>query len=230
VDGNGTYSIPGFTEPVNCFTHLMGAGVFAVLTVFLLRRGRGNRRRVLLLSVFAFSCVLVLSVSGAYHLLAFGSTARDVMRRLDHAAIFTLIAGTFTPTHGILFTGRSRWLPLLLVWSAAIAGIVLSSIFLNEIPRWLALAVYLGLGWTGVFSAGMVCRRYGLVFIRPLMIGAVAYTVGALIEGFGWPSPIPGVIGPHELFHVAVLIGAAAHWRFVLQFAGGTESLSVNDS
>ncbi|HYW80978.1 MAG TPA: hemolysin III family protein, partial [Thermoguttaceae bacterium] len=80
MDGNDIYSIPGFTEPVNCFTHLAGAGLFAVLTVFLLRRGRGNRGRVFLLSVFAFSGVLVLSVSGVYHLLPFGSTARDVMR------------------------------------------------------------------------------------------------------------------------------------------------------
>ena len=222
--GNDIYSIPGFAEPANSFTHLLGAGVFAVLTVFLLQRGWGNRGRVL--SVFAFSCIFVLSMSGVYHLLSFGSTAREVLRRLDHAAIFTLIAGSFTPTHGILFTGRRRWMPLTLVWSAAIVGIVFSSIYLNEIPRWLALTVYLGLGWVGVFSAGMVWHRYGVLFIRPLMIGAVAYTVGAGIEGFGWPTLIPGVVGPHELFHVAVLVGAAAHWRFVLQFAGGKESIT----
>ena len=61
------------------------------------------------------------------------------------------------------------------------------------------------------------------------MIGAGAYTVGAGIEGIGWPTLIPGAVGPHEVFHVAVLIGAAAHWRFVLQFADGNESETVND-
>jgi channel protein (hemolysin III family) len=225
VNGNHSHSIPGFAEPANCFTHLAGAGVFAVLTVLLLRRGRGSRPRVVFLSVFALSCVFVLSMSGVYHLLSFGSTAREVLRRLDHAAIFTLIAGTFTPVHGILFTGWRRWLPLLLIWSAAVAGIVFSSIFINEIPPWLATTFYLGMGWVGVFSGVMVWRHYGLRFIRPLVIGGVAYTSGAVVDGVGWPTLIPGVVGPHELFHVAVLVGAAAHWRFVQQFAAGKESI-----
>ena len=105
-----------------------------------------------------------------------------------------------------------------------------SSIFINEIPPWLATTIYLGLGWAGVFSGVMVWRRYGLLFIRPLMSGGVAYTVGAVIDGVGWPTIIPHVVGPHELFHIAVLIGAAAHWRFVLQFADGKESENASDS
>ncbi len=226
MDGNGNYSIPGFAEPVNSFTHLLGAGVCAVLAVSLLRRGWSSRVRVACLGVFAFSCVFVLSMSGVYHLLPFGSTAREVLRRLDHAAIFTLIAGTFTPLHGILFDGWRRWIPLLLVWSAAIMGIVLSTVFFDRIPPWLATTVYLGLGWFGVFSAVMVWRRYGIEFIRPLLVGAVAYTAGALVDGLDWPTLMPGVVGAHELFHVAVLIGVAAHWRFVLQFAAGKDSVA----
>ena len=81
-----------------------------------------------------------------------------------------------------------------------------------------------------MFSGVMVWRRYGLLFVRPLISGGVAYTVGAVIDGVGWPTLIPHVIGPHELFHVAVLIGVASHWRFVLQFAGGKEPEAVNDS
>ena len=230
VNGNDSYSIPGFAEPANCFTHMAGAGVFAVLTVFLLRRGWGSRGRVVFLSVFAFSCIFVLSMSGVYHLLPFGSTAREVLRRLDLAAIFTLIAGTFTAAHGILFTGRGRWIPLLLVWSAAITGIVLAAIFAGATPPWLVITIYLAFGWAGAFSAIALWRRYGLSFIQPLMIGAVAYTVGAVVDGAGWPTLIPRVVGPHELFHVAVLIGVAAHWRFVLQFAAGKESEAFSDS
>ncbi len=121
-------------------------------------------------------------------------------------------------------------MPLLLVWSVAITGIVLSSIFINEIPPWLSTTVYLGLGWAGVFPVVMVWRRYGLLFIRPLVIGGVSYSVGAVVDGVGWPTLIPRVVGPHELFHVAVLIGVAAHWRFVLQFADGKASEVMNDS
>jgi channel protein (hemolysin III family) len=79
VEGNDSYSIPGFAEPVNSFTHLVGAGVFAVLSVFLLRRAWGSGERVVFVGVFAFSCVFVLSMSGVYHLLSFGSAAREVL-------------------------------------------------------------------------------------------------------------------------------------------------------
>ncbi len=69
----------------------------------------------------------------------------------------------------------------------------------------------------------MVWRCYGLALLRPLVTGAIAYTVGAVVDGVGWPTLVPRVIGPHELFHAAVLCGVAAHWRFVRQFAGGVE-------
>ena len=221
LNGNGIYSIPGFAEPVSCFTHLLGVIVFAVLTVFLLRRGWGNRGRVMMLGVFAFSCVFVLSMSTVYHLLPLGSTSREVLRRLDQAAIFTLIAASFTPAHGILFDGWRRWAPLLLIWTVAITGIVLSSIFDSRIPAWITTTVYLSMGWAGLISTIMAWSRYGGRFLRPLIVGGVAYTIGALVDLAGWPNLIPGVFGPHELFHIAVLVGISAHWRFVLQFADG---------
>lgn len=88
------YPIPGFSEPVSSLTHLGGAGVFGLLSIGLLRRGWGDTGRVVALAVFAFSCVLLLAVSGVYHLLAPGYAGWVVMRRLDRAAIFGLIAGT----------------------------------------------------------------------------------------------------------------------------------------
>ena len=92
-------SIVGFSDPVSSLTHLAGAVVFAVLSVVLLHRGRGDRGRMLSLCVFALSCVLMLSLSGVYHLLSPGTAGREVLKQLDHAAIFVLIAGSFTPVH-----------------------------------------------------------------------------------------------------------------------------------
>jgi len=215
------YPIPGFSEPVSCFSHLLGAGVFAVLYVFLLRRGRGHRARILSLSVFALSCILLLSLSGVYHLLSPGTAGRHVLQRLDHAAIFVLIAGTFTPVHGILFKGIGRWGMIILIWTAAITGITLKTIFFTGVSEWLSLTFYLGLGWIGALSGMVLYRRYGFAFIRPLVWGALAYTAGAVLEFMRQPILIPGVIGPHELFHAAVLTGAAFHWKFVYQFADG---------
>src|SRR5687767_13132626 len=100
-------SIPGFGDPVSSLTHLAAAVVFAILSGFLVARGRGDAGRAASLAVFAFSCVLLLSMSGVYHLLTPDTAARAVLMRLDHAAIFVLIAGSFTPIHVILL--RNRW-------------------------------------------------------------------------------------------------------------------------
>jgi channel protein (hemolysin III family) len=171
--------------------------------------------------VFAFSCVVLLSLSGVYHLLSPGTAGRDVLQRLDHAAIFVLIAGTFTPVHGILFKGIGRWGMIVLIWTAAITGVTLKTIFFKGVSEWLGLTFYLGLGWIGALSGVVLYRRYGFAFLKPLLWGALAYTVGAVLEFVRQPILIPGVIGPHELFHAAVLTGAACHWKFVYRFADG---------
>jgi channel protein (hemolysin III family) len=217
-----TNSIPGFSDPFSSLTHLLGAGVFACLTPSLLLKGRGDPRRLASLAVFAFSVVFLLAMSGTYHLLSPGTGGRAVLQRLDHSAIFVLIAGTFTPLHAILFHGAWRWTPLLVLWVVAAAGVTLKAAFFGDTPEWLGLLLYLGMGWLGVVSAAELWRRHGGRFLRPLALGGVAYTAGALLEFLRWPVAIAGVIGPHELFHVFVLIGAASHWRFVWTFANGT--------
>ena len=214
-------SIPGFSDPFSSLTHLAGAAVFAVLGAFLIARGRGDPRRVVSLAVFVFSCVLLLSMSGVYHLLTPGTPARGVLLRLDHAAIFVLIAGSFTPVHAILL--RERWHHYVLagIWSAAIAGLVLKTVYFDAMPAWLGLLMYLGLGWMGVVSAAAIARRFGVRFILPLVWGALAYTVGALADFLGWPVLVANVVGPHELFHLAVLAGISFHWAFISRIARG---------
>jgi channel protein (hemolysin III family) len=173
------------------------------------------------LAIYAFSCVFLFSMSGVYHMLEFGGTARAVLRRLDQGAIFLLIAGTFTPVHGILFRGVLRWGPLFLIWTLALTGIVFNSVLASDLPEWLVLSMYQSLGWVGAFSALVLWQRFGFSFIGPLLWGAVPYTVGAIMEFLEWFVLIPGVIGAHELFHVAVLLGAGCHWKFVTTFASG---------
>lgn len=221
MDNIPTYALPGFREPVSCFTHLFAAPVFAVLGYYLVRRGRGNVARMASLAVMAVSSVFLLSMSGVYHLLAPG-TGRDVMRLLDLAGVFALIAGTTTPVHTILFTGPARWAPLVLVWLAAAAGATLTTLYSESLATEVAIAIYLLLGWGGLFACVLLWRRYGLAFVEPLIAGGLAYTVGSIFfMGLNWPAPIPGVIGAHELWHVAVLVGLGFHWQFVFRFADG---------
>lgn len=215
------YHLPGFSEPFSAISHLLGALAFLVLGLMLLRRGRGDRARLVSLGIYAASCVLLMSMSGVYHMTVRGGAAHRVMERLDHDAIFVLIAGTFTPALGILFRGWLRWGQLVLIWAAAITGITLKTIFFDELVEWLGLSFYLTLGWFGAFSAALLARRHGLAFIRPLLWGGLAYSAGGIADFARWPTLVPRVIAGHEVFHIAVLVGAVLHWRFIWQFAGG---------
>jgi channel protein (hemolysin III family) len=217
-------SIPGFSDPFSSLTHLAGAVVFGILGISLTARGRGDAGRVFSLALFAFSCVLLLSLSGIYHLLQHETVARGVLMRLDHAAIFILIAGSFTPVHVILLHDRWHRHLLPLIWAAAIAGLTLKSVYFDAMPASLGLLMYLGLGWLGVISTVTLAHRYGLRFILPLVWGGLAYTVGAVADHFHWPVLLPGVVGPHEVFHLAVLAGIAFHWAFIRRIASGANA------
>ncbi len=91
------------------------------------------------------------------------------------------------------------------------------SIFFDSIPEWLGLSIYLGMGWLGLLSGILLGRRFGLSFVKPLVCSGLAYSLGGITEYFAWPILIPGVIGPHEIFHVAVIVGIGIHWYFIYQ-------------
>ena len=103
----------------------------------------------------------------------------------------------------------------MVIWVLAITGITFKSIFFNELAEWVGLMFYLGLGWLGVLSAYLTHRLHGFTIIKPLFYGGLAYTLGATLEFLQWPIVILGIIGPHELFHIAVMAGICWHWQFV---------------
>lgn len=214
-----TIAIAGFSDPVSSLTHLLAAVAFAAVGALLIARGRGNALRVVALAVYVVGIVFALAMSGVFHLLDPESTGRAVLRRLDHAGIFFLIAATYTPIHVIQFRGAMRWGVLGFVWTCAITGIVFKAVFFDHIPEWVSLTLYLGLGWVGILSVVALLRRYGWPPLWPLVWGAFAYTIGAMLEFLRWPTVIPGVIGPHELFHVFVLGGVTLHFVYIWRLA-----------
>jgi len=215
----GVHSVAGFSEPVSSWMHLVGALGFAVASVYLLRRGKNHRCRVAALGVFACSGVLLLSISGVYHMLADGGAPRSVFLRLDKAAIFVLIAGTVTPIQGIFFTGIARWGVIGLMWILAASGIAVFMTYFDQLPRGTGTATYLAMGWVAGLSVIVLWRRHGFAFIWPVVLGGVIYTVGAVVAGFNWPTLLPGVFGAHELWHFAVLAALACHWTFIYRNA-----------
>jgi channel protein (hemolysin III family) len=212
-------SIPGFHEPINAFLHLGAAVVFSVLGIQLLRKNRGDFQRVAMLGVFAFASVIMLSISGVYHMLTSGGSGSEVMLRLDHAAIFVLIAGTFTPIHGLLFRGIVRWVGIVIMWIIAATGVTLVTIFFESMPRGLGTGLYITMGWLASGSLIFVWRRRGFRFIGLVFAGGVAYTAGAILLGIRWPTLIPGIFGPHELWHIMVILGISLHWKFIARLS-----------
>ena len=144
------YRLVGFNQPMASMSHLIGAVVFLILSVLMVLSARKNRGTLLPCGVFAASAVILLSLSGVFHMFEPGFTPRKVMIRLDVAAIFLLIAGTFTPVHAVLFRGWQRWGVLLLLWTIAITGITLRTIFFDSLPACLGHRNFSldGMDWT----------------------------------------------------------------------------------
>lgn len=211
----------GISDPFSSLTHLIGSVAFAWLGVSLVQRAEGDPWRRLAVVVFAFACSLMLLVSGLFHMLPQGGAARYIMQRVDHACIFIFIAASFTPIHAILFRGAARWAVLLGVWTIALAGLTYKAFYFGMMPPGLSFAMYLAFGWLGMVSGLVLSQRLGYSFIKPLVAGAIVYTLGAITDYAEWPVLLPSVIGSHEIFHVAVLAGIACHWHFVRGFASG---------
>jgi channel protein (hemolysin III family) len=209
----------GFSDPFSSWSHLLAAVAAFIGAIFLCIRGRGNGGRIFSLIVYSFSLIFLFSMSGVYHLLTPGTTGRIVLQRLDYAGIWVLIAGTFTPVHIILFRGAWRWGILMLVWAIAITGLVLQIIFFESFPYWLTLILFLGLGWMGILTALQFRKTFTKHSLRLLATGGIFYSIGAIVDGMNWPILFQRVIGPHEIFHVFVILGALWHWRFIYEWA-----------
>jgi hemolysin III len=210
------WPILGFSEPVSSLTHLLGALAAALALPLLWQRAKGWLQRAGAM-IFGGAAVLLLTMSGVFHLLDPSGAAREVFLRLDHAAIWLLIAGTFTPMALAAFDGWRRSVGLAIVWGGALLGVTLKSIFFHSFLESVGLLLYLALGWVGGAYGVGVGRRYGWRSARWLIAGGVIYSVGAALDFARAPTLIPHVFGPHELFHLCVLGGVAAHLVFILR-------------
>jgi channel protein (hemolysin III family) len=211
--------ILGFADPLSSWSHLGGLILSVVGGVMMVYKGRGNAGRVTSLVIFTITLIFLFSMSFVYHLLDRDTLARAVLQRLDHAGIWLLIAGTFTPLHVILFRGTYRVGMLAFVWTVAITGLVLEVVFFENFPEWLALSFFLGLGWTGIFSMIRFNNSFRDPSVKLMIAGALAYSIGAVLDFVRWPILIPGILGPHEIFHIFVLFGAGFHSLFIYHWA-----------
>jgi hemolysin III len=161
-------------------------------------------------AVYAATTCGLFGVSALYHRRVWTPRGYAVMRRLDHAMIFIFIAGTYTPFCLLLLPAEKATTLLVVVWTGAIAGAGLKVVWTNA-PRWVSAPLYLALGWVAVVVLPDIGRAGGVAALVLLMVGGVAYSVGAFFYALRRPNPWPTVFGHHEFFHACTLVAAICH-------------------
>jgi hemolysin III len=186
----------------------LGLGVALVLTA---PSGRATGAA----AVYAACVATLFGTSALYHRVNWRSTsARRWMRRLDHSAIFLLIAGSYTPFALLALDGVLADVVLVVVWAGAAGGIVLKLVWIDA-PNWLVALIYVALGWVAVAATPELVAELGLTAAGMVGLGGVLYTAGAVIYARGRPDPVPAVFGYHEVFHLLVIVAAALQYAVI---------------
>jgi hemolysin III len=199
-------------EPDNGLTHLAGAALAlaacgALLTLAL---GTGSPRHVVAFAVFGASLVGLYTASALYHSLRLGPRGVARLRRLDHMAIFVLIAGSYTPFCLVAFHGGWRWGLLAAIWGLAAGGVALKIGWMHA-PAWRSFVVYIAMGWMAVLAIPAFLATVPLAGLAWIAAGGLVYTIGAAVFALQRPRLYPGVFGSHALWHLLVIAGSACH-------------------
>ena len=162
-------------------------------------------------AVFATSALVLFTVSAIYHRGTWSPRVWRLLRRLDHANIFLLIAGSYTPFTLLLLEGSERVVLLSVVWTGAILGVAFRVLW-NDAPRWLHTPVYMALGWAAVFYLGDFVQSASTAVLVLMALGGGLYTLGGIVYGFRKPDPFPRWFGFHEVFHALTIVAFVSHY------------------
>lgn len=165
-------------------------------------------------AVFMVTSMLLFGNSALYHRFDWGPTTKAVLKRIDHANILLLIAGTYTPLAVLALPPQKGLVLLIVVWSGTVLGILFRVFWINA-PRWLYVALYLALGWAAVMYMGDLLQANVAMMVL-VCVGGLLYTVGAIVYAMKKPNPWPGRFGFHEIFHVCTVLAFLCHWTACL--------------
>jgi hemolysin III len=201
-------------------SHQWAFVVFTALGALLVVLASGPRERVAA-AVFAGALVAMFGTSALYHRVDWRSLRmRMWMRRLDHAMIYVLIAGTYTPFALLALEGAWRWTVLAFVWTGAAAAIALKFAWV-EAPKWLSALLGIALGWAGIIVLPKLFAAIGVLGAVLLAAGGLLYTYGAVVYARRRPDPAPATFGYHEVFHACVIAAAACQFAVVSLLVAG---------
>ena len=204
---------PSLKPRLRGVSHQIAFFVFLPLGVALTIFGGDGLTRLAAV-VFAVSVAAMFGASALYHRSVCSPAAQRRLRRLDHAAIFGLIAGTYTPFGLLVLSGAWRITVLSIVWGGALAAMVLKLVWLDG-PNWLTALLGVALGWVGVAAFPEMLDELGISASLLLVAGGIAYTAGAIVYALRKPDPLPGTFGYHEVFHALVIVAVALQYVVV---------------
>ena len=205
-------------EVINTVTHMTGA-IFSLLgSVLLIAQAAeaGKIWHIVSFSIYGAGLLMLFTASTFHHGLNLGRKSDALFRLFDYLAIFFLIAGTYTPLCLVLSRNLWGWSIFGVVWALTALGITVKAVF-PQIPRWVTQTLYLCIGWVGIVLIIRTIPIMGLEGFLYLLVGGLFYTAGAAIYYFEKPNPLPGKLGFHEIWHLFVLTGAAAHFLFMFR-------------
>lgn len=170
------------------------------------------------IAIFILSAINLFGISALYHVGQWNPATKQWLRRLDHSNIFLLIAGTYTPVALLLLDNEKRQVLLVLIWSAAVFGVILSTVWIGA-PRFLSVAVYLAMGWASLAYLPDILNAGGVVVLIMIALGGISYSAGAVVYARKKPNPSPEWFGFHELFHAFTIVGFLFHFSAITLIA-----------
>lgn len=199
-------------EPFNTYSHLAGALLSALGMIYLVITHLTQPTALISFLVFGLGCIFLYTSSTIYHWL---SLDRPWLQRLDHSAIYVMIAGSYTPICLLALSEPTKWIVLSLQWGLALFGVILS-LTRDKTPTPIRLTLYLVMGWMVIAFTGDFLANSGLTPLIYLFAGGLAYTLGAVVYSTKKPNPLPQSFGSHGLWHLFVLTGTLCHFGVML--------------
>ena len=202
------------SDLINFYSHLAGAIASLDGYMILLCVSAGSVPKIVLSTIYSLCAVFIFTCSSIYHGQKKEEDNTNPWRRLDHIAIFFMIAGTYTPISYIYLEGYWRWGIIAAQWLLVAIGLVFKLVYI-EGPRWLTAVIYVLMGWMALIALNQLILTMPVNSLYLLFAGGFAYTLGALIYAIKKPNPFPGIFGFHEIFHLLIICGAVLHYLMV---------------
>lgn len=201
-------------EPINSLTHLAGV-ILSVFGLFFMAgkvlAKSGSPLEIAIVMVFGISLILLYAASTTYHWVIADEKVIHFLRRVDHAMIFVLIAGTYAPYCLITLKGTARYTLFSVISILAIAGVIFKLVWFH-CPRWISTFIYIGMGWMALFVFSPLAKSLEFGGLCLLILGGIFYTIGGIIYGAKPACLQFKQVGYHEIFHIFILLGSLSHF------------------